>query len=397
MKKWLLILVMVILPFTFMACSGTDEDVLYLLNWGEYINEDLVAAFTEETGITVEITTADSNEGFKSELDSGTGNYDIVVPSDYMAELLYDNGYLQQIDLSKLTNFDDTAFLPGVDSIMEQLFVDNDDVTTPYSVGIPYFWGLFGIMYNNNVEGLAEYVEENGWATVFGPASAGLGSSIRVGLYDVERFDYAAALLYAAESGLYDVEPSDMNVFSSANISLVEGILAEREYTEWATDMLKKNIAAGELDAAFLYVGDFFDTYLILADDADATTGAEAEAAAAGIGVHIPSNSIAFVDMMVIPAEAEHVDNAHLFIDFFLDPENAYENSGIVGYTTTLQETYDMILNATHGDLVRQAMVQNHPYAPMAVSVAAFPLVPYTDDQNDEIISMLNRVKVGGN
>ncbi|MFA5005951.1 MAG: extracellular solute-binding protein [Candidatus Izemoplasmatales bacterium] len=397
MKKWLLILVMVILPFNFLACSGTDEDVLYLLNWGEYINEDLVAAFTDETGITVEISTVDSNEGFKSELDSGTGNYDIVVPSDYMAELLYDNGYLQQIDLTKLTNYDAAAFLPGVAAIMNQLFVDNDEVTTPYSVGIPYFWGLFGIMYNNNIAGLADFVEANGWGTVFGPAPAGLGSSIRVGLYDVERFDYAAALLYAADSGLYDVVPSDMNVFSNANISLVETILAQRDYTEWATDMLKKNIAAGELDAAFLYVGDFFDTYLLLAGDADATTGAEAEAAASGIGIYIPSNTIAFVDMMVIPVNAEHVDNAHRFIDFFLDPENAYVNSDIVGYTTTLQETYDMILNATHGDLVRQAMVQNHPYAPMAVSVAATPLTPYTDDQNEAIITMLNRVKVGAN
>lgn len=397
MKKWLLILVMVILPFTFLACAGTDEDVLYVLNWGEYINEDLVAAFEEQTGITVEITTADSNEAFKAELDSGTGNYDIVVPSDYMAELLYDNGYLQQIDLAKLTNFDESAFLTSVDAIMEQLFVDNDDVATPYNVGIPYFWGNFGIMYNNTIDGLAEFVEENGWSTLFGPAPAGLGSTIRVGLYDVERFDYAAALLYAAESGLYDVVPSDLNVYSAANISLVESILVQRDYTEWATDMLKKNIAAGELDAAFVYVGDFFDTYLILADDAGATTGAEAEAAAAGIGIHIPANTIAFVDMMVIPVNAEHVDNAHAFIDFFLDPLNAYENSGIVGYTTTLQATYDMILNATHGDLVRQAMVQNHPYAPIGSSVNAMPLIPYTDDQNNEIVTMLNRVKVGAN
>jgi spermidine/putrescine-binding protein len=333
----------------------------------------------------------------KAELDSQTGNYDIVIPSDYMIEFLYDNDYLQQIDLTKLTNFAADNFLDGVNDIMDQLFVDNADVETPYNVCMPYFWGLFGIMYDNSVEGLGDYIAANDWASIFGVQPAGFGSDISVGVYSVPRFAYAAALLYAASSDAYDVDTTAMNVYSTANLAIAEDVLNDRTYAEWGTDMLKKNIAAGSLDAAFVYVGDFFDTYLILADDAGATTGAEAEAAAANIGIYIPQNTIAFCDAMVIPANADHVDNAHKFIDFFIDPVNAYENSGIVGYTTTLKATYAMIENATYGDVVRQTMVANHPYDPMTVVGVSFsPLLPFTDDENAEIVSMVNRVRILG-
>ena len=393
MKKFLLFALVGLLPLTFLACKNQGE-VLYVLNWGEYINEDLVAQFTEDTGIVVEISTVDSNEKMKEALELGTSTYDIVVPSDYMIEYLYDNDYLQQIDLSKLTHFAEANFMDGVDSIMDQLFVDNEDVTSPYQVAIPYFWGLFGLMYNDTVPGLQEYIEANGWGAIFGPDESGI-SGLRSGIYSVPRFVYSAALLYAAsEDTLYPaVADNAMNVYSAANVELVESILGERSYTEFGTDAMKKNIDSDTLDIAFTYVGDFFDTYLGNCETVGATTGEAAEAANAHLGIYIPSRTIAFVDCMVIPKDAENVDNAHIFIDYFLDPANAYVNSGIVGYTTTLKATYNMILNATEGDLVRQAMVQNHPYDPMTVAgVAGIPLIIFRDDETSNIDTMFTRV-----
>lgn len=393
MKKFLLFALVGLLPLTFLACNK-QEEVLYVLNWGEYINEDLVAQFTEDTGIVVEISTVDSNEKMKEALELGTSTYDIVIPSDYMIEYLYDNDYLQQIDLSKLSNFAEANFMDGVDSIMHQLFTDNEDVTSPYQVAIPYFWGLFGLMYNDTVPGLQEYIEANGWGAIFGPDESGI-SGLRSGIYSVPRFVYSAALLYAAsEDTLYpSVADNAMNVFSEANVSLVETILGERTYTEFGTDAMKKNIDSDTLDIAFTYVGDFFDTYLGNCETVGATTGAEAEAANAHLGIYIPSRTIAFVDCMIIPKNAENVDNAHVFINYFLDPANAYVNSGIVGYTTTLKATYDMIKNATEGDLVRQAMVENHPYDPMTVQgVSAAPLIIFRDDDTTEIDTMFTRV-----
>lgn len=393
MKKILLFALVGILPLIFLGCNGSGE-VLYVLNWGEYINEDLVAQFTEDTGIVVEISTVDSNEKMKEALELGTSTFDIVIPSDYMVEYLYDNDYLQKIDLSKLTNFAEDNFMDGVNDIMGQLFQDNSTVDSAYEVGMPYFWGLFGLMYNDDVPGLQEYIEANGWGAIFGPDESGI-SGLRFGIYSIPRFVYSAALLYAAsEDSLYPgVTDNAMNIFSSANVSLVESILGQRTYTAFGTDQMKKDIDSDELDVAFTYAGDFFDTYLTNCVTENATNSAEAEAANAHLGIYIPSQTIAFVDCMVIPKNSENVDNAYTFMNYFLDPENAYINSDIVGYTTTLKATYDMIKNATKGDVVRQAMVQNHPYDPMTIQgVVGTPLIIFTDDQTSDIDTMFTRV-----
>jgi len=397
MKKIVLAVLIGLLPFTFLACQKEEEEIIYLLNWGEYINEDLVLEFTAQTGIEVDITTVDSNEAMLEAYETRNSPYDVMIPSDYMIEKMYDSGYLQKLDATKLSNFAEANFMAGVTDILDQLFLDNTDtISSTYEVAIPYFWGLFGMMYNTELPDIETYLETNGWAAVFGPAPtrmAGWTADPAVGIYSVPRFAYSASLLYAEQEERASADA--LNVYSAANLALAEDILNDRSYTDWATDMLKQNIDSGSLDIAFTYVGDFFDTYLINAAAAEATTGAQAEAANSHMGLYIPDHTMAFVDCMVIPVDAENVDNAHTFINFFLNPENAYINSDIVGYTTTLIATYDMILNATHGDLVRQTMVQNHPYNPEQITgrtIVSTPLLPFSDEDSSAIDAMLVRI-----
>lgn len=389
MKKMISVLFVVLAGLTLFACSS--KPTLYVLNWGEYINEDLLSKFEDEYGVNVSMSLADSNELMEEKIKNQTTAYDIVIPSDYMIEKLYNEGYLQKIDLSKLTNFSQDAFLDGVNTVMSNMFQDNEDVSSAYEVSIPYFWGVFGIMYNNNVDGLADYISANDWAVMFEDQPTTFTEDLTVGMYDVPRIAYSLSMLYAYQVG--DItDPNALNVASASNLTLSEQLLSMKSYTEWSTDMLKKNIAEGILDYAFTYVGDFFDTYLILSENA--TTAEEARAATAGIGIYVPENTIAFYDGMVIPTNARSVDLAHQFIDFFLDPMNAYENSSIVGYTTTLQETYDMIFNATEGDVVRSAMVQDYPYNPATSNTfAGRPLVAFDTDFTTQIANMVNRVK----
>lgn len=387
MKKLLVFFAILVLPVITLACSSVPT--LNVLNWGEYINQDVVDAFEEQYGVRVRISIASSNELMEQRIKAGTTSYDIVVPSDYMIEKLYDEGYLQKIDLSKLTNFDEDNFLVGVNEIMGQLLVDNDDVASAYEVAIPYFWGVFGIMYNNSIEGLKEYIEANEWKAVFETEPSGTFTSpLRVGMYDVPRFAYSSSMLYANQIGTLN-DATALNTESQSFLATAETILKQRTYASFQTDSLKKDIELGELDIAFTYVGDFFDTFLIVTEDE--TTEAGAIEAASHIGVFVPQNTIAFLDGMVIPADAKNVELAHQFIDWFLDPDNAYENSGIVGYTTALQEVYDTIYSAGKGDIVRSIMVRNYPYNPEGSS--AKPLLPFSDNFTNDITTMLSRVK----
>ena len=92
------------------SCANNNQ--LLLLNWGEYINEDLVREFEEEYNCSVSISVAESNELFYSKIKSGTTAYDLVIPSDYMVEKMYNKGILQPIDFSKLPNYDENNLLP---------------------------------------------------------------------------------------------------------------------------------------------------------------------------------------------------------------------------------------------------------------------------------------------
>lgn len=394
MKKILVLVFVGLASLSLFACSTKER--LSVLNWGEYINEELVAEFEELYNCKVTIAIAESNELMEQKIKAGTTSYDIVIPSDYMIEKLYDEGYLQAIDLSLLTNYNRDSFLDGVNGIMDKMFLDNPEITDGYTISMPYFWGVFGLMYNKSLAGIEDYIETNSWSSVLGPEPAGLTRTLKVGMYDVPRFAYAASLLYADEAGRIAANNSALNVYSEDYLSISETILGERDYYEWGTDILKKDIEEGIIDLAFVYVGDFFDTYLIACEDA--TTRAEAEAATSHIGVFVPQETIAFYDGMVIPKNAKNTSLAHKFIDFFLDPDIAYENSGIVGYTTTLKETYDMIYNATKGDIVRQVMVQDNPYDPSKIAnFIGTPLIAFSDTNTDNIASMINRVKASAN
>lgn len=390
MKKLVLLLAISVISLALVAC--TSKPKLYVLNWGEYINMDLVSQFEDEYGVKVVISLADSNEAMEQQIKEETTKFDIVIPSDYMIEKLWDEGYLQSIDLSKLTNFDQSKFVTGLDGIMGMMFQDNPEVTNAYTVSIPYFWGVFGIMYNRQLAGIQTYIEDNQWAAIFEtePTST-FSRALKVGMYDVSRFAYSASLIYANDKDLID-DADALNTFSQTYLDLSEDILLQRNYTLWATDMLKKDVEAGNLDMAFVYVGDFFDTYLILTENA--TTTQEAAELTSHIGIFVPDTTIAFYDGMIIPEAARNVDLAHQFIDFFLDPVIAYENSGIVGYTTVLTETATMIETASKGDIIRSVMASDYPYNPSSIqNFVAIPLIAFSNADTDTIAAMINAVK----
>ena len=390
MKKFVLLIALSVISLTLLAC--TSKPKLYVLNWGEYINMDLVAQFEDENGVKVVLSLADSNEAMEQQIKEETTKYDIVIPSDYMIEKLWDEGYLQSIDLTKLTNFDQSKFVTGLDGIMGMMFQDNPEVTNAYTVSVPYFWGVFGIMYNRQLAGIQTYIEDNQWASIFEtePTST-FSRPLKVGMYDVSRFAYSASLIYANDKGLID-DDAALNTFSTTYLDLSEDILKQRDYTLWATDMLKKDVEAGNLDMAFVYVGDFFDTYLILTEDA--TTTQQAAELTDHIGIFVPDTTIAFYDGMIIPEAARNVELAHKFIDFFLDPEIAYENSGIVGYTTVLTETATMIETASKGDIIRSVMASDYPYNPSTIqNFVAIPLIAFSNADTDTIAAMINSVK----
>lgn len=320
MRKIAFFICLFLIGFTVSGCGQREK--LLLLNWGEYINDEIITMFEEKHNCNVILNIADSNELFYAKIKSGTTVYDLVIPSEYMVERMVQNDLLQKVDYSKLTNYDpvNNPYLPGVIGIQNQMFEGYEDYA------VPYFWGTFGLMYNKKVNGLEEAVKKYGWKGYFEPEL--LPGNIRVGMYDVPRYAYAAAMFYLDQSP---------NVYSEELLKAAEQVLLKRKFTEWGTDTLKKGISSGNRDLAFVYTGDFLDMLYIKLSD-----GVKREDIT--FDIYIPNQTIAFMDTFVIPKKARHLDLAHKFIDFLLDPEIAYLNASVVGYCTPLQKSYEMIV-----------------------------------------------------
>lgn len=351
------------------GCS--HKETLLFLNWGEYINYDMVEAFEKEYNCNVIVDLGDSNELFYAKVKSGTTAYDLVCPAEYMAEKMYLKGLIQPLyrnEEEKQKYFPTLAsgeisFMDGVTQIEEKM-----DETMYEALGdnykwdinqyhMPYFWGTFGLMYNKQLEyfkdeetynvedmdnpilianepdGYPDVLQKNNaWKVYFfDQLSDGstLPSDIKVGQYSAVRFAYGAAMTYA---------------FGTPNTPVSEGIekfreiLSRRKYTQWAADELKHSIEKHSIDLAFAYTGDCLDmAYLrftergVSFEDLDFFT-------------YAPQVTIAHIDTLVIPTNARHADLARKFINFLLQPENAWLNNRDIGYLPPLQQVYDMIV-----------------------------------------------------
>ncbi|MCR5349896.1 MAG: hypothetical protein K6E20_02790 [Acholeplasmatales bacterium] len=296
MKKLLIAsgIVLFVAAFVFSAIQASNMgDVLLFLNWGEYIDEEMIDAFEDEYGVTVKMSLGDSNEIFYSKVSSGTTVYDVVCPSDYMVEKMYSNDYLEPINFKKIDTFAKryakslgidveneeayNAFLdsksnrdivdyvkanelrPGVKSIYNDMNTNlmknindytNSDIDYYF---VPYLWGTWGNMYTTGVKGLEEAVtqNENEWACLFDRNS--LPSGTKVAMYDSHQHAYYAACRYLGYET--DVE------LGTSKLNKIKSTIKNMNYNAWGTDNIKKDIVIENLDLGFMWTGDFLYYY----------------------------------------------------------------------------------------------------------------------------------------
>ena len=167
---------------------------LHLYNWGEYMGENLIADFEEQTGAKVVVDYFDSNEQMYIKVANGEA-YDVLVPSDYMIERLIQEDLLQPLDKSKLSN---------LDLLSEDVMGLEYDPENEYS--IPYFWGTVGIVYDKNKVS-EEDLQAEGYNIFLDTKYKG-----DIYLYDSERDSFMMALKALG----YSMNTSDENELNEA-------------------------------------------------------------------------------------------------------------------------------------------------------------------------------------
>jgi spermidine/putrescine transport system substrate-binding protein len=278
------------------------SEELYLFNWSEYLDPELLDAFEEEYGVRVIEDFYDANESMLPKIRAGNSGYDIVVPSDYAVEILREEDLLAPLDKSLLPN------LEYINPALLDLYYDPGN-----SYSVPYFWGTTGLAYNT------EHFEEppTSWSVLFEEASLEELSG-RFTMLEDPRETPAAALAYLG----HPINTTDEAELQEAR----ELLLFQKPYVA-AYDSSNANLklATEEIVIAHTYDGSA----------ATARLGIEDKPGNPNIAYTIPQEGgVIWQDNMAIVAESPNQYTAHVFLNFLMRPDIAAQNADYVLYLT---------------------------------------------------------------
>ena len=274
------------------SSNGSGKRVVNVCSWGEYIDEDLIYKFEDETGIKVNYQTAESNEALYSLLKTGAGDYDVIVPSDYMIARLIDEGMLAEL------NYDN---IPNYEKIGEQYKSLSFDPENKYTV--PY------TIYNSTmVDG-----DIDSWDAMFDEKYAGNVLMIRN-----SRDALAAALLDLG----YDINTTDEAQIREA-YELLADAKSKGVYQSFVMDEVFGKMEGSNAAIAMYYAGD----YLTMLDNNP------------DLKFVVPKEgSNWFVDAMCVLKTAQHKEEAEAWINFIASTESNLAN---MDYEETYGEPLD--------------------------------------------------------
>ena len=296
----------IILSSSFIGCTKDNattqsNNVINVFNNGDYIDEDLLSKFEEETGYKVEYSTYDTNEIMYSKIKSGSNSYDLVFPSDYMIERMIEQ------DMAEKINFDNIPNYKYIDDKFKNL---SYDPTNEYSV--PYMWGTIGIVYNPEV--VKEPVDT--WDILW---DAKYDKEII--MFNSVRDTMAIALKKCGYS-MNSTNPEEIKEAANALIEQKPIVKA------WFVDQVKDAMINDEAALATVWSGD---ANFIISENPKLEYAVPEE------------GSNKWFDGMVIPKNAPNKEGAEAFINFLTDPENSLQNVDYIQYYTPNWKTYEML------------------------------------------------------
>lgn len=298
-KTILILAALILLSLGLSGCR--DRPTLYVYNWGDYIDESLIAEFEAETKMKVVYDTYATNEDMYVKMKSGGSTYDVIFPSDYMLTRMLEEDMLAKLDLLKI---------PNAQHIEERFRGLDYDPDNAYSV--PYTWGTVGILYNTTM--VDDVVDS--WDILWDPKYAK-----EILMLDSQRDSIAVALLKLG----YSINTLDPHELEEAGELLKEQkplVLA------YVVDEGQDKMIAGEAALAVVWSGE--------------ATNARKENPDLAFAIPKEGTNVWF-DVMAVPKDAKNKDGAMRFINFMNDPEIALRNAEYTGYATPNKAARDML------------------------------------------------------
>jgi putrescine transport system substrate-binding protein len=311
------------------ACSGgssANDAVLNVYNWSDYIAPGVIDDFAREYGIKVNYDVFDSNEVLETKMLMGHANFDVVVPSGPFLQRQVAAGVYQKLNKSLLPNLKYVD--PEVARTSAVYNAGND-------YGVDYMWITSGPGYN--VAKIRERMPDapvDSLAMIFDPAVVSKFKDCGVAMLDTPTEMLGAVLLYLGRNP---------NSEAVADLQAAEKVLLSiRPYIRYVhSSRYIDDLANGEICLAMGWSGDVKQAH-----DRAVEAGGAIE-----LAYRIPKEgAMRNFDMVAIPADAPHVKNAHLFINYLLRPDIAARNSNYLKYANGDDAAFETLTPAVRND-----------------------------------------------
>ena len=290
---------------------NSEEKVLNIYNWPDYIAKDMVANFEKETGIKVNYQTFENNEALHAKLVAGHSGYDIVVPGAVFAKTQIDGGLLAELDRSKISRYGN----------LDPAIMDKLNAIDPRNAHlIPWAWSFTTVGINKAKVAKAlggEPLPVNPWDLVFNPAYTAKLKSCGIAYLDSPTEVIPPAMQYLGKNP-YSNDAADHKAAGDMLARVRPDI---RMFSSTMVD----DLADGKACVALGWAGDI---NISRARAIENKNGNEIEALLPEAG------RLIFFDTLALPRDARHADNAYAFIDYFLRPEVSASLTNELGYAT---------------------------------------------------------------
>lgn len=255
---------------------------LNIYNWGNYTNPALIEKFSKEFNVEVTVDDYDSNEIMLAKVQEGNTGYDIVVPGDYMVQIMIEQGLLEQVEPNQMENF------KNVDPKWVDVYWDQG---RHYSV--PWQWGTTSFTVDTAV-----YTGDiNTLALLFEPPAELQG---RINMLNDMNDVINAALRYKGFDRC-NANPDELRQVAE----LLESAKQHWRTMDYATI---EKLTSGDVDLSQNWNG----------------AAMRARADRPTLQYAYPKEGFTgWMDNVAILKGAPNIDNAKLFMNFIMAPENA--------------------------------------------------------------------------
>lgn len=272
----------------------TNSEKLYIYNWGEYIEPDVIEQFEEETGIEVIYDEFETNETMYPIVAKGAANYDLVCPSDYMIERMASEGLLEEINWENI---------PNAKYIDEEYWEFASAYDEGNKCSMPYLWGTVGILYNKSM--VDEKIDS--WSVLWDEKYQD-----NILMQKSVRDSFGVALKYMG----YSLNSTDETELDEAKELLLKqkrsGVVQA-----YVVDEVRDKMIAGEAAIGVIYCGE---ALVCQEENPD-------------LEYVIPKEgSNVWLDSWVIPKGAANKENAEKFLNFICRPEIMKANFDYITY-----------------------------------------------------------------